>query len=699
MRTKHFLPVLLISLIALFSCDFKEPVLPTWSIPLTIPLSTERFILADELQNDSTFVLNGSDSTLYISIDDQLEPEEITAADLSVEGQQSSVFLHVDTLQLVDMETISTGQISMLTVFPDLANNIGSYVPVPAQTFSPDPEVLPAGDFKALRVVDGAIQITVYNNLPFALGPNSQTPQGIEIVILNDSTNTEISRIQIPQVIEPGSAASGSSPIGNGNSWVYSPIRLEYTLPIARDTVLLVTDSLLNAANYQIDLTISNVRATELIAQIEPQHFNYKWKTELDSRNKIIEGRVKSGEAIIYFQNSVALGGVVQFTIPDLLTPQGTPYQDQISVVPNDITVKRINLNGYRFVNSKNPGQVLDSLELEMDVLTDSTTSEVHISTANQFGAQIQLSNLEFDYLKGFLSRDTLHLEPFSADNIVDYKGIEPDFNFKGAELLIELENQIYIDTLLLNLDIYGYHRDKNGIITDSAAIHIKNQKITAGSKNNPQTTQILLKGPEIDQFLSSMPTDIKGGGQVVYGGLSEVEAGASISARYHFFTPLKFSISTPILVESDVDTLTDADISQEFRDAAGNQLQSARLNATVTNMSPIAGAIEIYVSADMNHTDLFDTTGYFNSALEFVKRIDFEAATIDPTTGWALEPSQNQIVLELNNEEVRLFQNPPVRIGYKLYLDKTNQTVVLRGSDYIEISGKFEFNVMIKED
>ncbi len=699
MRIKYVLPVLLISLLAFVRCDFKEPVLPTWSVPLTIPMATERFILADELQNDSTFTMNGSDSTLYISIEDQLESEQITAADLSVPGQQTSVLLHVDTLQLVDMETISTGQISMLTVFPDLANNIGNYVPVPAQTFSPDPEVLPAGDFKALKVVDGEIQITVFNHLPFALGPNAQTPQGIEIVILNDSTNTEISRIQIPQVIEPGSSASGSSPIGDGNSWVYSPIRLEYRLPVARDTVLLVTDSLLNAANYQIDMTISNVRATELIAQIEPQHFNYKWKAALDSRNKIIEGRIKSGEATLYFQNSVALGGVVQFTIPDLLTPQGTPYQDQVTVIPNNVTVKKINLAGFRFVNSGNPGQVLDSLELEMEVLTDATASDVHISIENQFGAQIQLSNLEFDYLKGFLAQDTLFLQPFSANNIVDYKDIEPNFDFQGAELLIELENQIYIDTLLLSLNIYGYHRDKNGIITDSAAIHLTNQKIVAGSKNNPQNTQILLKGPEIDRFLSAMPSDIRGNGHVVYGGLSEVEAGASISAQYHFITPLKFSIATPILLESQVDTLTESDISQEFQDAAGNQLQSARLNANVVNMSPLAGAIEIYVSADMNHTDLFDTTGYFNPALEFVKRIDFESASIDPATGWAKEPSQNQIVLELSNQEISIFQNPPVRIGYKLFLDKTNQTVVLKGNDYIEISGKFEVNFMIKED
>ncbi|HFE63380.1 MAG TPA: hypothetical protein ENK14_03060, partial [Caldithrix sp.] len=51
---KIFAFFIMVGFLFLTSCSFDEPVLPTWTVNVNVPLSGEVFRLGEELINDST---------------------------------------------------------------------------------------------------------------------------------------------------------------------------------------------------------------------------------------------------------------------------------------------------------------------------------------------------------------------------------------------------------------------------------------------------------------------------------------------------------------------------------------------------------------------------------------------------------------------------------------------------------------------
>ncbi|MCB0287082.1 MAG: hypothetical protein KDE57_10535, partial [Calditrichaeota bacterium] len=116
-----------------------------------------------------------------------------------------------------------------------------------------------------------------------------------------------------------------------------------------------------------------------------------------------------------------------------------------------------------------------------------------------------------------------------------------------------------------------------------------------------------------------------------------------------------------------------------------------------VLNGTPLSGSIRLVVSADPQHTDIYDST-YFNAALEFTKTIALSPATVNSTTGYVDTPQQSQVFLSLTQDEFRIFKNTPVNVGFELRLDDTGETVALRASDFVTVSGLAQVKVVIKD-
>jgi hypothetical protein len=146
-----------------------------------------------------------------------------------------------------------------------------------------------------------------------------------------------------------------------------------------------------------------------------------------------------------------------------------------------------------------------------------------------------------------------------------------------------------------------------------------------------------------------------------------------------------------------DPDTIREVD--ELFKDAIKDTvIQFALLRAKVLNAGPVSGMIDIFFSADPSRQDLFDTTGYGSSDLEFYKSVTVSEAIVDPSTGFVTEPTESEFLINLTMEELQVFVKLPFRVGLKLNLDNTNGFVILRGSDYVEFSGIIETEILFKE-
>jgi hypothetical protein len=178
---------------------------------------------------------------------------------------------------------------------------------------------------------------------------------------------------------------------------------------------------------------------------------------------------------------------------------------------------------------------------------------------------------------------------------------------------------------------------------------------------------------------------------------MAEVSTGDVISGNYLFSTPLRVQIVDPEPIKIDPDTLDDVD--EDFQDSAGRDIKSIRIHADILNHSPLGGEVQLFVSADFTRDDLYDTTAYFNPDSEFIKTFNVSPGQVDPLTGFVSQPIESQTTLELNTQELNVFKNDRLQVGVLLNLEETNGFVVLRGSDFLQFSGRLEFEVLFKED
>jgi hypothetical protein len=687
MKVKYFLFLFFLIILPFLYCTFDEPVMPRWVTKFLIPISTETYIFSEEIANDSTIVTKGD--SLYIDIRGDFETKELSSEDLSLPDADST---HTTTLKKITIslfDTMTTGTINITDPFPEIGNFIGLTVPIPDTTL-PGIASVTRSDFYSIKVTSGTLELVFINNLPFTLTPESPGSNSIAVSVDNEIQGTHVTDIFITDTISPGDTAIGIAPLGSGDGWIHMPLRLNYSLHVAADTVFVTQDSL-DAWNFRFDLIFMDLELEEITGWVESQTFNDTLTAGLgEQENTITEAIFADGSIEVTLKNTLPLGTQGSFTLPDL-SLNGQPYIGNFDIPPYDsVTVTVEDLEGYRIYNSRYPGQPLDSLSIISQVVTSSDS--VILRATDEITVRFQSTDIQFSYFKGHLAKDTLELDPILEEDIIDNTIESGFFEIQGAQLIFHINNGLNIDSIIYNGQITGYHK-RDGIYTNSKTIYIENQMIVPGENT------ITLMGSDIDSLVSLIPIDIEASGHIIFSGNAEVSVGDAIESDYIFTTPFQIQILNPDSIKMDPDTLTEDDIDEDFRDKAGDDIRTAELIATIINNSPLGSDVHFFVSADPTREDLYDTTSYFNPDLEFIKSTNVTRAIVNPSTGYVITPTENHINFRLSKEEISIFKYPPLRIGILLVVEETDTFVVLHGSDYLEVSGEFQFELLFKEE
>lgn len=699
-------------LVIIVNCSLKEPVLPSWFLPVNIPLSEETFKLS-EFVNDSTIIAQGQDSLITISLEGDLEPTGLM--DLSLEPQSDSGAIGLESIKLDSLKDLSSGFTSLRELMPWLQPFVGNEVTIPETSLVSLSFTIESDDYESIHAISGLVTFKFFNNLPFPIGPNSSDANGISLTLSNDTLNQQmIIDIAIPDTIYPGETGIGSSQIPPGGIWIYSKLRVDYDLPVSEPTTVNVTNELLDNAGFQIEVDFKNFEADEAFARIQDQVFSNKVKFELENENRLREGVVDRGAVHIDFINEFNVDSKILFALPNIRTPQNTPFTDSIQIQANGSRGYDVALDNFSVINPDNPNAYIDSIDVDLTVFANSPSELVHITNMDSIAFIIQTDSIFLESFNGFFSLDTLKISEFSEDSIADYGDFGQGVFFQNAELSLNLMSELLIENLLLQLKITGYHSNEDGMITDSASLNIVQAVNSNGSPGNPDNIIISETGPEVANFLNILPTSISGSGTIFINGNAVIFQNSQIVGSYLFSTPLRLEVIGLAPIEGEVTTfiekgaaapndtsLTDT-LDNDIKDL-GDDLQSGELQLDLINHTPLAVSVLMLVTSDLSRPDnsaFYDTLNFpINDAFGFVKSATIQAADKDSQTGFVTNPRTSTVLLKLTRDQLLMLTQPPFKVGYAVKVQDSNGVVALRSTDYVSVRGLAKLIVKIKDE
>ncbi|MGM0485070.1 MAG: hypothetical protein ACQERI_11015 [Candidatus Krumholzibacteriota bacterium] len=682
----------IISAIFVANCSLEEPVMPEWDLPIKVPFSGEKFLFSEELADSSSGIEVRGD-TLAININGEMETRSVRGEDLIFAGSGSADSFPVGIMELDSIRTESADSVFLSDIMPSLSSNIGNYVSIPETTMTGVPLEMESDDFSSVVISRCQLEIEVYNRFPFTIGPNIYSPEGMSFSV-HDSTGSLITDLNISEEIPPGGKAVALETITPGENWIRAPLTLEYDIPVARDTVILLTDDIYNNASCVFRVTLLDLSVTEIIGKVPAQQITESHFVGVEGADRIIRGLISSGGIDLFCSSSIPVGAGFSVSIPDFRSPGGLPFSGNLRLSPGGSGSFSENLSGYTIENHLNEGSPIDSFSVVVRIVTDDSDGFVHLSSTDEIDAQFLIKDLQMTDVEGYLSPDTIGVERFQEHDVVDYGGFSGGVEFEYGYLILKIDNEMNVENMYLNLDLTGYHTGDDGVITDSSKVALEGFEISSAGE-----TVINLSGPQVVDLLNIYPTDIACSGELIYGGYADISVGDAIDFRYSLSTPFEVTIRSAEPVDFDTDTLSADDLGEDFRDAAGDDIRSARITALITNRSPVGGEALLFISADPGRGEMCDTTGYSGNPDEFYKTIEMGPAPVDPSTGFAEEAAVSEVEFMLSTEELRVFRNSVVRSGLRLYLNDTGGPVILRGSDYIEFAGQIEMKIRVKKD
>lgn len=691
--------IFLWSVLLINSCSFDEPVLPSWEATYNLPFF-ENFILGEALDLDSVIIAansNDPDSVLQLSLQDSLELLGLEPVDLSIAPESRDGSAAIDTLRIDAFETIETPLISISELIPGIDSLVGFTITIPDCTIGPFVRAQEAGDFQQIQFLSGTIRLRITNHMPLTIGPNNNSNGGLDVRVVSDSLpGEEFAVFQFANDIAPGQ--SSEEVVFIDNKSLYSPVRFQFSVPIADTSQFPVNQALLDTAGIEISLSVENIRATDVVARISSQEFDEIVRLGYDETNRLRQAVIDSGGINMRLTNFLEIASTVTVEIPAVVDVQNNePFRQTVELAVGASTRINLDLDDLLIQNPDDPGELIDSLQINLFAVTDSSTDIIHLSAGDSIAFQIESDSVFLGSFSGFLGQENLSIPETRVENIAEYQGLEGGIELQNALLRLRLFSELQIDNLAADIIIRAFHRNENGQLTDSARLVLPNQVFNGGTPANPGITDIVLADSDILNIINILPTDLAFEGEVRLSGNAEVALGNRISAEYSFETPLTLRAQGLAPLESGIDTLTQEALLDIIQNNAEENLLGAALRFTITNQTPLGGAVRFILSRDAADTNLFDAQ--FDTSLGFIREVTMNAAPVDPQTGFVTQANQQTAELFLTQQQIRLFSRPPLWYAFQVNLADTEGFITLRSFDFIELNGAIAIEARIDPD
>lgn len=684
--------LLLFGVIALIAaCSFNQPDVPSWDTSWKLYLPLKNFNL-EKIVNDSTLIADTTNGQPVVKFElkDSTDWVRVEQKDLSIDGIDQEFSAEIGTIRLQSKSDVQTTPLGLNDLLPPELTVSDTIPPYPDRTITPDPKDVTYDFYKSALIKSGSLYLTFYNDLFLTV------KSGLTIDVYNNGGETpvKIAEIVFDKPITPFSVVQ-SNVVDLSGKRISNHFLLVYTIPIqGTDTSTVITDEMRNGTIYSV-LSIENIEVSEAEAKIPEQSFSRDETVALpQDEHKIINAEISSGTIYLDVTNRSNVHTNLHIVIPNI-QQNGEPKTVDLDMQANTTATVPIDLENSIILNTDNPDQPIDSLNIHVDATVSSDDQIVTITENDGVDVHVTSSQIYFKEIKGILAPIEQVIDPTDMDISDLFKNISGEgLHLDDLRLILTFENQIDIP-INIHLKISGYHED--GGQTDSVTM-IVDRTIQRSSVSH--LTQIVLDKnsttPSIVDLISILPTRISITGKAVIEGEGSVQVNDGIRSKFLISSPLSYTLTNPIVFKADMDSIKKDDIDDDTRDRLADDLSELSLHLNISNGTPISAQTKLILAADS--TEL-GTDAIQDSTRKMVVKADIAAGQVD-ANGFVQTPTVNEVVVKLTHQQAQLFRLSPIYLQQTItFLPTGNQKVVIRTNDEITLDAYVALKFRVKID
>lgn len=670
---------LLLALVALTAfaflggCEINKPEMPTFDTSVAIPLGVERIEVLD-LVEDEEFLVVGSDSSLGFFIDgdpDTIDFDFELAADFGSQHIQQGL----GNFELPDLDPMAYNfQLSDLWAPADGLVNQPAIVPAFPFSVTSSGQDLP--DIESATLSSGSVSITVTNGLPVPVSAASGHDQVI-LNMIDPGSGTSFASFTFP-VIAPGGSSTQTADLSGVNLPGEVAVTLAGGSPGSTGSLVTVngTDTIAVSANFT-DLVVSSATAL-----VEAQNFQTSFDTELPADYEITHAIISSGTVGLTLANDMPIPCTSVVTWPNLVNLSGQALSEIFVLAAGETATRAIDFSGY--ILEANSGS-LTVLSANVDITTPgSGTTPVTMNATDGLTADISGGSIAFDSVTGIVPAYEVALDPMEEE--IDLPDEMDGIELTSASMVLRLTNSAGLpgdlDLMLSGTSASGQVRTMDVSRTIAPALD-----------RAPQVTNIVLteNNSTIVDFLNNLPETITLSGDVQVGG-----DGSEGTVRADDYAVVAWDVSAPMEVIISGSTIAGdpelIDLDEDMRDMIEDHALGAHIQTEILNHMPLGVELRILAGTDAATLE--------SNPLLTVGPLTVEGALVDPQTHTVAEPVISWPVVQLTEEQARIFALPNLLTAVEVVLPSTNGNPIrMMATDYLEVRGIVNVDVHVNDE
>ncbi len=387
---------------------------------------------------------------------------------------------------------------------------------------------------------------------------------------------------------------------------------------------------------------------------------------------------IKSGQVEVTINNQTDYNLNIDVSIPSLQR-NGNELPITLNVFPGPNDPDVIDLNLVEF----NPGGTN-----QIAYNAEATITGTGYQGGNVF-VTVRISDILFQELTGTLNRVHLKLEDEKMEiNLPDEL---EGFKIHSANLKLALRIGVQIPIIAdLTID----------------ALNQKNPEYLAQISFQDSITNVIGNGVMVDtlefpddlqvaDFINGQPEEIVVNGSLKIGdGQSTVTVSDThtVKAKVLFKAPLTVTLPDYI-TETNPDTIK---IDEDARERLRDNLMSVNLEAIIENHLPLGAIVTIFFDSTASDSATLYNPSYMPNLTIGPRQLN--PAPVTGTPGLVVRDTTSTLSINLDKEQLRLFERPEIFFGTRLeILDTAGQMVQVRPTDYINITARLNAVVRTK--
>ncbi len=657
-------------------CSVEKPVAPKWDTTLAVPLIDKTFTVRELIEDEENLYVDG-EGVVNFSVEKTLDRYYV-GEKLKVKGIEKELSASVGSFEINAPDTVSI-TVTLGEIFPP-SRDIppGQTTVIPAFTFESEPKE--ADRFKTFQYVkleSGWLEVTVVNDLPITLGSppehpltakiwaESPTGEPLEVVEYSQSVPAYSQRSQVIDLSGhylPNQfyiVVAGGSPGSEGQEVEVNP-----------------------DWGFSLRIFFHDLRVEEAVAKVPEQEIQREDSFPIKDTLAIQEARIKRGSIRVQFWNSLPIGAVVSYELPDF-QQFDQPLRGEFDLAPQAYSDEVIDLSGVMLRTAKGGKAGEQELRFHWNFRTESTgETMIHLSKEDSVRARITTDEIVFSEITGELGRVQVDFEPM-ARNFKVPKQID-SLNFQAVNLDLSLNHTLEFPARA-HIVIEGMNDDGR------VAQLVLEPQLDPAPAEGSRTDHFVINQdyPGLREFLGILPSSILVNGYVEIGApgwVATVKATDWVEGAVAISAPVAVSIPEQT-TRSKVDSLKS---SAEDRKDALDFLRQVRLVAEVENRLPVGASVQLKFAREDSLV--------FDEPDVIVGPITLEAA-LASNQGQMAKPASSTIELSLDEAQLDFFRLDPIFTGIEVYLPGTNgQVAVLRAEDYLRVRAYLQVQVLVHQ-